>query len=54
MAEIFGYAVMYRDQGDANHVTDPETKRFMIDLKYKIEHDLPTIDFDFELLAAYL
>lgn len=54
MGEIFGYAVMYRDYGDANQVSDPETKRFMIDLKYKIEHDLPAIDFEFELLAEYL
>jgi Ser/Thr protein kinase RdoA (MazF antagonist) len=54
MGAIFGYAVIHRDHDDVNNITDPEMKQFIIDLKYKIEHDLPTIDFDFESLSAYL
>jgi Ser/Thr protein kinase RdoA (MazF antagonist) len=52
MGEIFMYAVIHRDHDDVNTITDPELKQFMIDLKYKIEHDLPTINFDFESLSA--
>ena len=51
--EIELYAVMHRDF-DVSDIDNEWCARFMRDRKYKIEHDVPTIDFDFESLAVYL
>ena len=51
MVEIFMYAVIHRDFEDLNNITDNWCARFMVDRKYKIEHDVPSIDFDFESLS---
>jgi Ser/Thr protein kinase RdoA (MazF antagonist) len=49
MVEIFTYAVFFRDN-DATHLTDPDSQRYLRDLKYNIEHAVPTFSFDFETL----
>ena len=51
--EIELYAVLHRDF-DVNNIDHWWCARFMRDRKYKIEHDVPFIDFDFELLSAHL
>ncbi len=51
MREIEMYAAIHRDF-DVNNITDEWCERFMRDRKFKIEHDLPFIDFDFESLSA--
>jgi Ser/Thr protein kinase RdoA (MazF antagonist) len=51
--EIELYAVMHRDF-DVSHIDDEWCERFMRDRKFKIEHDVPFIDFDFESLAPHL
>jgi Ser/Thr protein kinase RdoA (MazF antagonist) len=51
MVEIFMYAVIHRDF-DVSNISDPWCAHFMLDRKYKIEHDVPTIDFDFESLSV--
>jgi Ser/Thr protein kinase RdoA (MazF antagonist) len=53
LRELELYAVMHRDFDVAN-IDDPWCARFMRDRKFKIEHDLPFIDFDFESLAALI
>ena len=45
------YAVVFRDF-DVSNIDDWWIARFMKDRKYKIEHDVPFIDFDFASLAA--
>jgi amicoumacin kinase len=50
VGEIYLYAVIHRDY-DVNHIPDEWAANFMRDRKYMIEHDVPTIDFDFESLA---
>lgn len=52
MVEIFLYAVIHRDF-DPNHITDAWCARFMRNRKYRIENDVPTIDFDFESLGVH-
>lgn len=47
--EIELYAVAYRDF-DVGNIEDEWMARFMRDRKHKIEHDAPTIDFDFASL----
>jgi hypothetical protein len=47
------YAVIHRDF-DVSHIDDWWCERFMRDRKYKIEHDVPYVDFDFESLSANL
>jgi hypothetical protein len=37
---------------DVSHITYPWGARFMVDRKYKIEHDVPYIDLDFERLGG--
>jgi Ser/Thr protein kinase RdoA (MazF antagonist) len=54
MGEIFQYAVVHRDYEDPKEIDDPWMAHFMQDRKYRIEHDAPTIDFDFESLYRYL
>jgi Ser/Thr protein kinase RdoA (MazF antagonist) len=51
--EIELYAVIYRDF-DLDKIDNAWCARFMHDRKYKIEHDAPFIDFDFESLSASL
>ena len=51
MVEIFMYAVIHRDF-DLGNITDRWCARFMVNRKYKIEHDVPCIDFDFESLST--
>ena len=51
--EIELYAVLHRDF-DVNNIDHWWCARFMRDRKYKIEHDVPFIDFDFESLAVHL
>ena len=51
--EIELYAVLHRDF-DVNNIDHWWCARFMRDRKYKIEHDVPFIDFDFESLSAHL
>lgn len=53
MREIELYAVMHRDF-DVSNIDNWWCARFMRDRQYKIEHDLPTIEFDFESLAEHL
>lgn len=38
---------------DVSNIDDWRCERFMRDRKYKIEHDVPYIDFDFESLVAH-
>jgi len=47
--EIELYAVAHRDF-DVNHIDHEWMAQFMRDRKYKIEHHVPTIDFDFASL----
>jgi len=54
MVEIFTYAVIHRDFDDLNNITDRWCARFMVGRKYKIEDDVPCIDFDFESLSRDL
>jgi Ser/Thr protein kinase RdoA (MazF antagonist) len=49
LREIDLYAVTHRDF-DVSDVDDWWSKRFMHERKYKIEHDVPLVDFDFESL----
>jgi len=51
--EIELYAVMYRDF-DVQHIEDEWCARFMYNRKYRIEHDVPYIDFDFESLSTQI
>lgn len=51
--EIELYAVIHRDF-DLNNIDNAWCERFMRERKYKIEHNIPFIDFDFESLSAYL
>ena len=51
MREIELFAVIHRDF-DVSNINDWWCERFMQDRKYKIEHDLPFIDFDFESLTT--
>jgi Ser/Thr protein kinase RdoA (MazF antagonist) len=51
--EIEMYAVIHRDF-DVNKIDDGWCERFMHERKYKIEHDVPYIDFEFESLSAHL
>jgi amicoumacin kinase len=53
MREMELYAVLHRDFL-VSDIDDPWCARFMRDRKYKIEHEVPFIDFDFESLAAHL
>lgn len=53
MREMELYAVIHRDF-DVRQIDDAWCDRFMRERKYKLEHDVPFIDFDFESLAAYL
>jgi Ser/Thr protein kinase RdoA (MazF antagonist) len=46
LRELDLYAVMHRDY-DLQNIDDWWVARFMHDRKYKIEHDVPFIDFDF-------
>lgn len=48
--EILLYAVMHRDYA-VNNINDEWAARFMRDRQFKIEHDVPFIDFDFTSLA---
>ncbi|HEX5688784.1 MAG TPA: phosphotransferase [Roseiflexaceae bacterium] len=49
LRELVLYAVMHRDY-DVQNIDDWWAARFMHDRKWKIERDLPFIDFDFETL----
>lgn len=51
--EIELYAVIHRDF-DLSNIDNDWCARFMRGRKYAIEHDVPTVDFDFESLSAYL
>lgn len=51
--EIELYAVIYRDF-DLNNIDDEWCARFMHNRKFRIENNVPTIDFDFESLSALL
>ena len=51
--EIELYAVIHRDF-DVSNIDHDWCARFMRDRKFKIEHDVPFIDFDFESLSAHL
>lgn len=51
--EIELYAVIYRDF-DLNNIDDEWCARFMHNRKFRIENNVPTIDFDFESLSAQL
>jgi len=53
LREIDLYAVIHRSF-DVENLDDPWVAGFMQNRKYKIEHDIPYIDFDFESLAPYL
>jgi len=53
LREIELYAVIHRDF-DVNNIDHWWCARFMQDRKYRIEHDMPFIDFDFELLSGYI
>jgi Ser/Thr protein kinase RdoA (MazF antagonist) len=53
LREIELYAAMHRDF-DVSNIENAWCARFMHDRKYKIEHDVPTVDFDFESFAAYM
>jgi Ser/Thr protein kinase RdoA (MazF antagonist) len=53
LREIELYAVIHRDF-EVSNIDHWWCARFMRDRKYKIEHDVPFIDFDFESLAAAL
>jgi amicoumacin kinase len=53
MREIELYGVIHRDF-DVEDIDNDWCERFMRDRKYKIEHDIPYIDFDFESLGVYL
>jgi Ser/Thr protein kinase RdoA (MazF antagonist) len=53
LREIELYAVMHRDF-EVNNIDNWWCARFMWERKYKIEHDVPFIDFDFEALSAHL
>ncbi len=51
--EIELYAVIHRDF-NLDNIDNAWCKHFMHERKYKIECDVPFIDFDFETLSAYL
>lgn len=51
LREIELYAVMHRDF-DVEHIDDWWCERFMRERKFKIEHDVPYIEFDFESLGG--
>ena len=51
LREMELYAVMHRDF-DVNNIDDAWCARFMRDRKYKLEHDVPYVDVDFESLLA--
>lgn len=51
--EIELYAVIYRDF-DLNNIDDEWCARFMHNRKFRIENNVPTVDFDFESLSAQL
>lgn len=51
--EIELYAVAHRDF-DVDNIEDEWMARFMRDRKHRIEHDVPTIDFDFASLSFLL
>jgi len=51
LREIELYAVIHRDF-DVDHIDDAWCERYMHQRKYKIENDVPFIDFDFASLAA--
>ena len=54
MREIDLYGVIHRSF-DVNHIDDERwCARYMRDRKYRIEHDVPYIDFDFESLSEHL
>ena len=53
LREIELYAVMHRDY-DVSNISHWWDARFMQNRKYKIEHDVPFIDFDFESLSIFL
>jgi amicoumacin kinase len=53
MREMELYAVMHRDF-DVSDIDNAWCARFMRDRKFKIEHEVPFIDFDFESLAEHL
>lgn len=50
--EIELYAVIHRDF-EVSNIHDWWCERFMRDRKYKIEHDVPFINFDFKSLSAH-
>ncbi len=49
--EIFLYAVNFRDYAEGE-TTDAWSAAYMRDRKYRIEHDVPYLDVDFQALAA--
>jgi amicoumacin kinase len=51
--EIELYAVMHRDF-DVNNINDEWCARFMHNRKFRIEHDMPFIDFDFGSLSGQI
>lgn len=53
LREIDLYAVIHRSF-DVNNLDHPWVENFMRNRKYKIEHDVPYIAFDFESLAEQL
>lgn len=53
LREIELYAVIHRDF-DLENIDNAWCAHFMRDRKYKIEHDMPFIDFDFEALVSWL
>ena len=53
LREIDLYAVIHRSF-DVNNLEHSWDIRFMRNRKYKIENDVPYIDFDFESLAAHV
>jgi Ser/Thr protein kinase RdoA (MazF antagonist) len=50
--EIEMYAVIHRDF-DLSNIDDEWCAYFMRDRKYRIEHDVPYLDFDFESFSAH-
>ena len=53
LREIDLYAVIHRSF-DVKNLDDPWCIRYMDNRRYKIEHDVPYIDFDFKSLAEYI
>ena len=53
LREIDLYAVIHRSF-DVKNLDDLWCIRYMDNRRYKIEHDVPYIDFDFKSLAEYI